>query len=232
MYNQQKHRAMDKAKVLFIDDDVMLGNIVTTALTDEGYEVHQQNSLLGVNGVISEFKPDILVLDIEIGMEDGIDKMPELHLVAPKLPIIIISSHKEEKEVVRALRNNAVAYLKKPFGVEELIAYIERYINPVASSRITIASLELDAVTRTLYQGAKELKILSKLEIALFILFYERRNEVVTPDEISKLWEGAVVDNHSLYNLIAKLRKLLSVDPDIMIDTVGRNGYIFKIRES
>lgn len=220
---------MSKGKVLFIDDDIALGNIVTAALTDEGYEVHQQNSLLGVKGIISEFKPDILILDIEIGTEDGIDKMPELHRVAPELPIIIISSHKEEKEVVRALCNKAVAYLRKSFGVEELIAYIERYIHPVAPSRMTIASLELDAVTRILSQGGKEVKKLSKLEFALLSLLYEHCNTAVSREEIYGLWENAAeVDNHSLYNLIAKLKNILSVDANVEISKDG-DGYVLKI---
>lgn len=220
---------MSKGKVLFIDDDIALGNIVTAALTDEGYEVHQQNSLRGVKGIISEFKLDILILDIEIGTEDGIDKMPELHLVAPDLPIIIISSHKEEKEVVRALRNNAVAYLRKSFGVGELIAYIERYIHPVAPSRITIASLELDAVTHILSQRGKEVKKLSKLEFALLSLLYEHCNTAVSREEIYGLWENAAeVDNHSLYNLIAKLKNILSVDANVEISKDG-DGYVLKI---
>lgn len=51
---------MSKAKVLFIDDDVMLGNIVTMALTEEGYAVHQQNSLTGIKAVVNEFRPAIM----------------------------------------------------------------------------------------------------------------------------------------------------------------------------
>lgn len=220
---------MSKGKVLFIDDDIALGNIVTAVLTDEGYEVHQQNSLRGIKGIISEFKPSILILDIEIGTEDGIDKMPELHLMAPDLPVIVISSHKEEKEVVRALRNKAVAYLRKPFGVEELMAYLERYINPAAPSPLTIASLELDAVTRILSQDGKEVKKLSKLEFALLSLLYEHCNAAVSREEIYGLWENAAeVENHSLYNLISKLKNVLSVDANIEISKSG-DGYVLRI---
>lgn len=220
---------MSKGKVLFIDDDIALGNIVTAVLTDEGYEVHQQNSLRGIKGIISEFKPGILILDMEIGTEDGIDKMPELHLMAPDLPVIVISSHKEEKEVVRALRNKAVAYLRKPFGVEELMAYIERYINPAVTSQLTIASLELDAVTRILSQDGKEVKKLSKLEFALLSLLYEHCNAAVSREEIYGLWESAgEVENHSLYNLISKLKNILSVDANIEISKSG-DGYVLRI---
>lgn len=118
---------MSKAKVLFIDDDVMLGNIVTMALTEEGYVVHQQNSLTGIKAVVGEFRPSIIVMDVEVGAEDGIDVMPELYAVSPEIPIIVISSHSESNEVVRALQNGAVAYLKKPFETEELTIYKTSY---------------------------------------------------------------------------------------------------------
>lgn len=224
---------MNKAKVLFIDDDVMLGNIVTTALTDEGYVVHQQNSLTGIKAVASEFRPAIIVMDVEIGAEDGIDAMPELYAVSPEIPIVIISSHTASNEVVRALQNGAVAYLKKPFEPEELIAYIERYAHTAQKllPKIKIASLELDVQNHILYQGSRKLKRLSKLEFALLLLLNEHQGEIVSHGEISKLWGGAIIEDHSLYNLIAKLRKTLSVDVHIKIDTVGGDGYILQIEK-
>lgn len=224
---------MNKARVLFIDDDVMLGNIVTMALTNEGYVVHQQNSLTGIKAVVSEFRPAIIVMDVEIGAEDGIDAMPELYAVSPEIPIVIISSHTASNEVVRALQNGAVAYLKKPFEPEELIAYIERYAHTAQKllPKIKIASLELDVQTHILYQESRKLKKLSKLEFALLLLLNEHQGEIVSHGEISKLWGGAIIEDHSLYNLIAKLRKTLSVDVHIKIDTVGGDGYILQIEK-
>lgn len=224
---------MSKAKVLFIDDDVLLGNIVTMALTAEGYVVHQQNSLTGIKAVVCEFRPSIIIMDVEIGAEDGIDAIPGLYAVSPEIPIIIISSHTESHEVVRALRNGAKVYLKKPFEIEELIAYIERYANiaHILIPKIKIASLELDVQNHILYQGIQKMKKLSKLEFALLLLLSEHQGEIVSRHEISKLWEETVVDNHSLYNLVRKLRNALSVDPHIEIVAAGGNGYILKIEK-
>lgn len=222
---------MSKEKVLFIDDDVMLGNIVTMALTEEGYVVHQQNSLTCIKAVVGEFKPSIIIMDVEVGAEDGIDVMPEVYAIAPEIPIIVISSHSESNEVVRALQNGAVAYLKKPFETEELAAYIKRHANVTHNSisRIRIASLELDTQSHILYQDTQKLKKLSKLEFALFLLLNGHQGEIVSHDEISRLWEGAIVDNHSIYNLIGKLRKVLSVDARIELVTVGKDGYALRI---
>lgn len=209
----------------------MLGNIVTLALAEEGYVVHQQNSLVGIKAVVGEFKPAIIVMDVEIGVEDGIDVMPELYAVSPEIPILIISSHTESTEVVRALRQGAVAYLKKPFEIDELMAYIGRYAYTPRqlSPKIRIASLELDARNHLLCQGAQKLKRLSKLEFALLSLLNEHRGEIVSQDEISALWEGAMVDNHSIYNLVGKVRRILSADSRIEIVTAGKDGYVLNV---
>ena len=113
-----------------------------------------------------------------------------------------------------------------------MIAYIERYAITAGNSvpKIKIASLELDIQNHILYQGTQGLKKLSKLEFALLLLLNEHPGEIVSHDEISKLWEEATVDNHSLYNLIAKLRKTLSVDARIEIATAsGGDGYMLRI---
>ena len=227
---RNKTSAMNKTKILLIDDDVILSSIISTALTDEGYDVHYQSSLTGITNTLAQINPNIMILDVEIGTEDGIEIASELRIIAPGTPILYISSHIESSEVVRALQSGAVAYLKKPFEMEELIAYINRYAQPLSNTTIKIASLELDIQTRTLYQKSKELKRLSKLEFALFKLFYYHRGEIVSYKEIEGLWDNSTMNEHSLYNYIVKLRKLLAVDSNITISTIEGNGYILTIK--
>lgn len=93
----------NKMKILFIDDDLLLGQIITTALAEEGYEVCYQNSLAAMIAVAEEVKPDIVVLDVEIGEADGIEAIPQVHRVLPGVPVIIVSSHTQASEVVRAM---------------------------------------------------------------------------------------------------------------------------------
>ena len=106
-------------KVLLIDDDTLLGNILTTALTMEGMEVHYQSSLTGLKAIVNEFQPNIAVLDIEVGTGDGITRMTDIRQVTDTLPVIIISSHTEADEVKRALQQGAIVYLKKPIDIYE-----------------------------------------------------------------------------------------------------------------
>lgn len=222
---------MNEIKILFVDDDIIFSSIITTALKDEGYEVHYQSSLTGIATILNKFKPNIMVLDVEIGTNDSINYASELKMEAPETPILYISSHIESHEVARALQTGAVAYLKKPFDIEELIAYVNRYSRPASNTTIKIGSLELDIQTRTLFQESKELKRLSKLEFSILKLLYRHKGEIVSYEKIEELWGDTGMNEHSLYNYIVKLRKILAADPTISISTIGGNGYIFCIKE-
>ena len=94
---------MGKIKVLFIDDDIALGNVVTVALDSLGYETYYQTSLVAIRSVIKELCPDILILDVEIGQKNGIEATPELRLILPDIPILFVSSHTESSFVTQAL---------------------------------------------------------------------------------------------------------------------------------
>lgn len=104
-----------KVKILFIDDDITFGRICTIILQEKGYEVFYQTTLNGAKACIAEAHPDIIVLDVEIGNQNGIEVAPEITVIAPNVPVLFISSHTESHWVVQALEVGAVAYLKSPF---------------------------------------------------------------------------------------------------------------------
>ena len=210
---------MDTIKVLLVDDDVMLSSIITTALKDEGYEVHYQSSLTGITTILNEFKPDIMILDVEIGTGDSIDNASELKMAAPGTPILYISSHNRKPRSSKSTK----------IRCRSLFAYVDRHAHPVSNAIIKIGSLELNIQTRTIYQASKELKRLSKLEFSLLKLLYSHKGEIVSYEKIEALWEDAIMNEHSLYNYIVKLRKILAADPDISISTIGGNGYMLLV---
>lgn len=73
---------MEKTKVLFVDDDIALGQVVILALRASGYAAEYCTTLVGIQGVVQEMQPDIMVLDVEIGEKNGIDAVAELKLTA------------------------------------------------------------------------------------------------------------------------------------------------------
>ena len=210
-----------KLKFFFIDDDIALGHICTRIMQEEGYEVLYQTSLNGAKACIVETHPDMIVLDVEIGNKNGIEAVPELKAIAPNTPILFISSHTNSQLVVQALSAGAVAYLKKPLEIDELIAYIKRYAisHPY---QIKIGSLLLDTDTQ-----------LSEAEYKLLKLLVAYKEQLVERRQIEEeLWGKVNGNEQGINNLISKLRKYLSIDPTIELVTIPRNGYKLSVNLS
>lgn len=219
-------------KVLFIDDDIELGSIITKSLSKKGYDVLFQNSLSGAKGAITDFSPDIIILDIALNGEDGISFIPTIKDIAPQTPIIIASSHTDYQEIERAFDSGASSFVKKPYIPEELTVYIKKEIKADTPHIIRIKTLSLDTSTRILSSPEKEIKRLSILEYKLIKLLENNENIVVSRDTIEKeLWnESNSTSEFSINNLIYSLRKYLKSDLNITIKTIKGNGYILKVK--
>ena len=210
---------MGKIKVLFIDDDIALGNVVTVALDSLGYETYYQTSLVAIRSVIKELCPDILILDVEIGQKNGIEATPELRL--------IVSSHTESSFVTQALDAGGIAYLKKPFEIDELVAYIKRHTNTSShASFLQIGQLTLYTQDYILMKGEQIVKRLTLSEGKLLTLLANHPDETISRQEMEQeLWEDGYTNEQSLNNFIAKLRKYLSEDDTLELTTIPKVGY-------
>ncbi len=214
-------------KVLFVDDDTNLGNMVSQGLTYLGYDVHYQSSMIALESIINEFQPNVIILDVEIGDKDGIDDSHKIRTLFPAIPIVFASSHIESSYVARALGVGATAYLKKPLDIEEVAAYINRYATTKMDTTIAIGFFSLDTLSRELQNSENGTKtILNKKECELVKLLDENRGLVVSREMIiDKIWNNDFSSDQVLNNYISRLRKYLSPDSSLSIETVPREGY-------
>ncbi len=213
-------------RVLFVDDDPLLGGAITSSLSYLGFNVHYMSTLISIDTIINEFKPSIIILDVEIGDKDGINESSHLQKLFPKIPIIFISSHIDTSYVVRAIKNGGLTYLRKPFEIEELEAYILRYaVNFDNIISLGDFSFNIDKNTLCNVISNETIK-LSLKECQLLSYFIERNGNTVSREEIFiNAWKNSSDDNMFLNNIIAKLRKHLSQDSSIQIITIPRVGY-------
>ena len=220
---------MPQIHVILIDDDTDLGNLTSMALRAEGYKVHFQNTLAGLKGIIEEFKPSVLVLDVEIGEEDGIVHAKEILKTYPLLPILFISSHTDIESITRGVRTGGMGYIRKPFDVRELKIYIERFalVGKNDESFAEIGRYALQLKTHELFYGDKVVKQLSPHEFTFLRMLLENKNGIVPYEILSdKVWGKKYSETEaSMNNLISKLRKLLENDPHVCIQTVKNIGY-------
>jgi DNA-binding response OmpR family regulator len=224
---------MANIKVLFIDDDIELGKVVSYALRDKGIDVYFQNTLAGAKSTVIDVKPDAIILDIGIGAEDGISYIPQILDIAPQTPIIVASSHTDYTQIERAFNAHAVDFVKKPYDADELALYIKRNLRETVYHTITIGDMTLNTGTHQLLRGDKVIKRLSGLEYKLLKLLANNSDEVVTRTDIEKeLWdtENSATNSYTISNLIMFLRKIISSSSSVSIELQNGVGYCLCVK--
>ena len=114
---------MNKAKILVVEDDKAVRNLITTTLETQNYQYHTAEK--GSEALLEavSFQPDVMLLDLGLPDMDGIEIIKKIRSWS-NLPIIVVSARGEDADKVVALDAGADDYLTKPFSVEELLARI------------------------------------------------------------------------------------------------------------
>ncbi|MCR8660002.1 response regulator transcription factor [Paenibacillus endoradicis] len=228
-------------KVLIIEDDVMMNNMLSMYLTEEGYEVQQAfNGTTGLH-TASHFSPHIILLDLILPDIDGISICSEVRLTS-NVPIMILSMKSEVSERVQALKAGADDYLCKPFSMHELTARVEALIRRsiqtidklVNSSRMEVAvdedtnAIRLDHERRLLIVREEPVETTFS-EYEIMRLFLSAPNKVFSREELISTLRGfdSFVTDRSIDVHIVNLRKKIEKNPrePKLIKTVWGFGY-------
>jgi two-component system response regulator GlrR len=117
---------MAKSKILFVDDDKNLLDLITMRLEASGYDVTPVNHESEAKKVAAREIFGVAVIDLQLVKQDGISLMEELRLLQPDMQVIILTAHGTIESAVEAMERGALNYLTKPFDSRELILQIER----------------------------------------------------------------------------------------------------------
>jgi DNA-binding response OmpR family regulator len=220
---------MEPIKIVFVDDDIEFGNLICMGLTAIGHKIHFQTSLAGIEDVITQLSPSIIILDVEIGEENGINKAKELIILFPEIPIMFVSSHHDIDYITEGIAAGGVNYLKKPFDIKELNSYIKRFAKKLKTTNdVPIGNYLLNTQTNQLTYDGVSLGKLTPIEKNALILLWKKKNTTVAVDLLSReIWGKKYTPdlNPNIHNLISKLRKFLKKDEQVRIDTVKNKGY-------
>lgn len=220
-------------KIVFVEDDMLLGPLITTALTEKGYDVIFHNSLEGFMAGLSASNPDLLILDIEVGKQSSLDVLPFVRSAYPAMPIIMASSHTGGDEVVCCLEAGANHYIKKPYEIQELHFHINRLLQVESikenAPQVRLGDYLLDISTHQLYYKEKLVHPLSPKEFAVLFMLLKNRGKLVQRTDLKRQVWGNDTCDESLNNVIALLRKYIKKDPRIKIQTLKTEGYIFSV---
>jgi two-component system response regulator GlrR len=117
---------MGAGKILVVDDDPNLIELVKMRLESAGYDVTAAVSEEDAIGAVKSEPVDLCLLDLMLENRDGISLMEEVHAITPDIPAIILTAHGSIGSAVEAMRKGAYSYLTKPFEAQDLLLQIER----------------------------------------------------------------------------------------------------------
>ena len=218
------------SRILIIDDDVHIGNMLEELLTREGYRVFRAYSGTEALRALSAAKPDLVLLDLMLPGLSGEEVLPKIQGV----PVIVLSAKVDVESKVSLLLGGAADYMTKPFDPKELLARITVALRRGAGSTggtLTHGPLRLDPDTRQMFINGAEVR-LTPTEYAILKLLIANPTQVMTK---SLLLERLSLDTPDctegslkmhISNLRKKLRDAKAGDP---IEAVWGIG--FKLKE-
>lgn len=219
---------MNKPGILVIDDEPQIRKLLEIALESNGYTVQQaENGKAGIR-LAANHPPELILLDIGLPDESGHEILEQLRTWYNK-PVIMLSVHNSEDDIVRALDHGATDYLTKPFRIGELLARIRsclrRSDTENGSSTITCGNLHIDFGARTVKRNEEPVKLTST-EYKLLALFARNEGRVLTHQYILReIWgTGFQTETQYLRVYVAQLRKKIEDNPNKPQHLVTESG--------
>jgi DNA-binding response OmpR family regulator len=226
---------MKAARVLVIDDEADIRQLVAELLRRAGHEVTEaDNGRAGLRALHS-FPPDVVVLDVSMPELDGWQTLERIRDLSD-VPVLMLTARGDELERVRGLQAGADDYVVKPFGRQELLARVQALLrrsggrSPEQSEAYADGRLEVDFGQRAVTYADRDVS-LTPLEFKLLSAFVRHPRQVLSRDQLLELvWGstyGVAGDQVKLY--VGYLRhKLDPQHPEaVPIETVRGFGYRF-----
>ena len=213
----------NKYKILLVEDEANIRNLVATMLDTEGYQTIWVNSCASAKSLFSSYLPDLVILDLGLPDMDGM----ELITFARQdslIPIIVLSARSDEKDKISALDAGANDYITKPFSPGELLARVRVALRNhcfranegrFPGGKFSTKDLVIDYDARQIFINGTEVK-LTQTEYNIVALLSENCGKMMTYAAIIKAIWGSVAQEGSIKKLqvnMANIRKKLGDRP-------------------
>lgn len=228
---------MANEKILVVDDEEHILELISFNLTNNGYKVIKANNGIDAVRLAIEEKPKLILLDLMIPGKDGYDVCREVRSNSEirNIPIIMLTAKSEELDKILGLELGSDDYITKPFSVRELLARVKAVLRRFSvvepeSSVLVFGNLKADFEKREIHVKDKKLDLTLK-EFELLEILIRNKGKILTRDTLlDKIWgyeyigETRTVDVHIRY-----LRKKVEEDDKNpkLIETIRGVGYRF-----
>jgi two-component system phosphate regulon response regulator OmpR len=227
-------------KILVVDDDVRLRELLQRYLTEQGFTVKVASDAKEMDAILAAEPIELLVLDLMLPGEDGLSICRRIRGAGTLLPIVMLTARGDEVDRIIGLEMGADDYLPKPFNPRELLARINAVMRrherlqpsapAINTDSITIGEFVFNTSTRSLSKDGASVTITSG-EFALLKVFVDHPRQPLSRDRLMQLARGRELDvfDRSIDVQVSRLRKL--IEPDAAhpryLQTMWGFGYVF-----
>ncbi len=222
-------------RVLVVDDEATLTELLSMALRYEGWEVRTAADGQSAVRVAHEFRPDAVVLDIMLPDMDGLSVLRRLHAERPTIPVLFLTARDAVEDRIAGLTAGGDDYVTKPFSLEEVVARLRALMrrasvaSTVSQAVLVVGDLTLDEDSHEVRRANEEISLTAtEFELLRFLMRNPRR--VLSKAQIlDRVWSydfGGQANIVELY--ISYLRKKIDAGRAPMIHTMRGAGYVLK----
>jgi DNA-binding response OmpR family regulator len=224
-------------RLLLVEDESEIQSFLQQPLADAGYEVDAAKDGRTAIQLASGKKYDVLIVDLGLPDQDGIDLILQLRRSGISSPVLILSARRSVDDRVKGLEQGGDDYLTKPFALAELLARLRNLLRrnlrtSEEATRLRVLDLELDFISRRASRG-EEILNLSPQEFVLLTYLCRHAGRVVTRSMLlSEVWGMRIQPNTNVVDVhIYRLRgKVDTEGREPLIKTLRGIGYVLKDR--
>jgi DNA-binding response OmpR family regulator len=226
-------------KVLIVDDDLALTDVLSFTMRRAGYEVIPANDGFTALERWKAETPDLVILDLNLPCLDGLEVCRQIRAKSD-IPIVILSVRDRDEDIVAGLKSGADDYIVKPFSPRQLVARVESVLRPdfqpgIPSGVLEVGSITLNPSQKELKYGSQKTAYLTRLESRLAEILIQRCGETVSYRElIEYVWGPKRGDLSALRELAYSLRRKVEehLASPMQIDQINGEGYSLSPREN
>ncbi|MEB2276124.1 response regulator transcription factor [Bacillus sp. ILBB4] len=223
-----------KDRILIMDDDEQIRNLIAIYLENEGFEALKVSNAVSGLALLEEQEVDLIILDIMMPQMNGIEAAFKIR-EEKNMPIIMLSAKSEDMDKISGLTAGADDYLTKPFNPLELIARVKsqirrykKYNQRAEHEIIQIGDLEINRSTRLVFVRGQEIRLTPK-EFNILELLARHKGTVMSMGKIYEaVWQADALKSDSTVMVhITKIREKIEDNPKkpIYIKTIWGVGY-------
>jgi two-component system OmpR family response regulator len=226
----------DGGRVLVVDDEPYITDLVSTALRYVGFDVTTAATGRQAMTAAADFRPELIVLDVMLPDYDGFEVTRRLRADGLRIPVVFLTARDATEDKVNGLTIGGDDYVTKPFSLEELVARVRAVLRRSRGARddeggrLTFADLELDEDTHEVFRGGESLNLTATEFKLLRYLMLNPRRVLSKAQILDHVWaydfdgDAGVVETYISY-----LRKKVDKVKPALIHTVRGVGYTLRL---